>query len=59
MLECQALLGFFMPGESLVMVSGFFAGQGALNPVILIMVVACAAMLGTNWQVAARWAGRV
>ena len=48
MLECQALLGFVMPGESLVMVSGFFAGQGALNPVILIVVVACAAILGDS-----------
>jgi membrane protein DedA with SNARE-associated domain len=24
-LECQALLGFIMPGESLVLVGGFFA----------------------------------
>ena len=28
MVECQALLGLFMPGESLVLVSGFLAAQG-------------------------------
>ena len=27
MVECQALLGLFMPGESLVLVSGFLAAQ--------------------------------
>ena len=47
-LECQALLGFFMPGESLVMVGGFFAAQGDLNPGLLIVVVAVAAMVGDN-----------
>ena len=30
-LECQALLGLVMPGESLVLVGGFFAGQGLLD----------------------------
>ena len=48
MLECQVLLGLFMPGESLVMVSGFFAGQGAFNPVVLIVVVAGAAIVGDS-----------
>jgi membrane protein DedA with SNARE-associated domain len=27
MIECQALLGLFMPGESLALVSGFLAAQ--------------------------------
>ena len=31
MLECQALLGLFMPGESLVLVSGSLAAQGVLD----------------------------
>ena len=30
-LECQALLGLLMPGESLVLVEGFFAEQGLLD----------------------------
>ena len=31
MIECQALLGLFMPGESLVLVSGFLAAQGVFD----------------------------
>jgi undecaprenyl-diphosphatase len=46
MLECQAFLGFFMPGESMVMVAGFLAGQDLLNIRALIVVVAFAAILG-------------
>ena len=30
-LECQAVLGFFMPGESLVLLGGFFAEQGVFD----------------------------
>lgn len=47
-LECQALLGLFMPGESLVLVGGFFAEQGVLNPYVLIGVISCAAILGDS-----------
>ena len=47
-LECQALVGLFMPGESLVLVGGFFAGQGVFNPVALIAVVSIAAILGDS-----------
>ncbi len=47
-LECQALLGLFMPGESLVLLGGFFAEQGLLHPGILIGVVAGAAILGDS-----------
>ncbi len=46
MLECQALLGLFMPGESLVLVSGFFARQGVLNLPLLIAVISGAAIFG-------------
>lgn len=46
MLECQALLGLFMPGESLVLVAGFLAGQQALDIRILIATVASAAIVG-------------
>lgn len=45
-LECQALLGLFMPGESLVLLGGFFSEQGLFDPGLLIGVVAGAAILG-------------
>ncbi|MEO6969675.1 MAG: hypothetical protein ABI217_02130, partial [Chthoniobacterales bacterium] len=38
LLECQAFLGFFMPGESIVMVAGFLAGQDVLDLRALIVV---------------------
>ena len=48
MLECQAFLGFFMPGESIVMVAGFLAGQEVLDLRVLIGVVALAAIVGDS-----------
>ncbi|HEX4665084.1 MAG TPA: VTT domain-containing protein [Chthoniobacterales bacterium] len=48
MLECQAFLGFFMPGESMVMVAGFLAGQAVLDLRVLIVVVAVAAIVGDS-----------
>ena len=48
MLECQAFLGFFMPGESMVMVAGFLAGQDVLDVRVLIVVVAVAAIVGDS-----------
>ncbi|MFH0907821.1 MAG: bifunctional DedA family/phosphatase PAP2 family protein [bacterium] len=47
-LECQAFFGLVMPGESLVMLGGFFAGQGVLDPGVLIFVVSIAAILGDS-----------
>lgn len=47
-LECQALLGLIMPGESLVLVGGFFAEQGLLDPGVLIFVVSIAAIFGDS-----------
>ena len=47
-LECQALLGLVMPGESLVLVGGFFAEQGLLDLGILILVISIAAILGDS-----------
>jgi len=47
-LECQALLGLVMPGESLVLVGGFFAGQGVLDPGLLIGVISISAILGDS-----------
>ena len=48
LLECQAFLGFFMPGESMVMVAGFLAGQDVLDIRALIVVVAVAAIVGDS-----------
>ena len=51
MLECQALLGLLIPGESLVLAGGFLAEQGLLDPGILIFVISAAAMnLGGIWD---------
>ncbi|NVN92221.1 MAG: DedA family protein [Desulfuromonadales bacterium] len=47
-LECQALVGLFMPGESLVLVGGFFAEQGVFDPGLLIVVISIAAILGDS-----------
>ncbi len=47
-LECQALLGVVMPGESLVVAGGFFAEQGLLDPGVLIVVISIAAILGDS-----------
>jgi len=47
-LECQALLGLIMPGESLVLVGGFLAGQGLLDPWILLCVISLAAIGGDS-----------
>jgi undecaprenyl-diphosphatase len=48
LLECQAFLGFFMPGESIVMVAGFLAGEDVLDVRVLVAVVAVAAILGDS-----------
>jgi undecaprenyl-diphosphatase len=48
MLECQALVGLFMPGESLVLAGGFLAQQGSFDPRILIFVISAAAILGDS-----------
>ena len=48
LLECQAFLGFFMPGESIVMVAGFLAGQDVLDIRALIVVVSVAAIIGDS-----------
>ena len=47
-LECQAFLGLFMPGESLVLVGGFFAEQRVFDLDVLIIVISSAAILGDS-----------
>lgn len=48
MLECQAFLGLFMPGESLVIVSGFLARQHLFDLDTLIVTVSVAAIVGDS-----------
>lgn len=58
-LECQAFLGLFMPGESIVMLAGFFAGQEVFDIRVLIGVVAAAAIIGDSIGYEfGRWLGR-
>ncbi|MEP7328695.1 MAG: DedA family protein, partial [Betaproteobacteria bacterium] len=48
MLESAAFLGVIVPGESLVLVAGFFAAQGLFDLGDLIVVVAIGATLGDS-----------
>ena len=47
-LESAAFLGFFIPGETLVMVAGVLASLGILDVSDLIAIVALGAILGDN-----------
>jgi membrane protein DedA with SNARE-associated domain len=48
MLECAAFAGLLVPGESLVLASGFFAHQGILELDVVIAAVALGAVAGDN-----------
>lgn len=48
MLESAAFIGLFVPGESMVVVAGFLAGQGVFDLDVLIVAVAIGATLGDN-----------
>lgn len=47
--ESGLLLGFFLPGDSLLFTAGFLASQGFLNIWILVFVTFSAAILGDNF----------
>lgn len=47
-LESAAFLGVIVPGESLVLVAGFLAAQGAFDLDVLILVIAIGAALGDS-----------
>jgi membrane protein DedA with SNARE-associated domain len=47
-LECAAFLGLVVPGESLVLASGFFAHQGILKLDAVMVAVAVGATMGDN-----------
>jgi undecaprenyl-diphosphatase len=47
-LECAAFAGLLVPGESLVLASGFFAHEGVLELDAVIAAVAIGAIVGDN-----------
>lgn len=55
--ECGLLLGFFLPGDSLLFTAGLFVAQGAIrSPLwVVCLVLVVAAMLG---NVVGYWLGR-
>lgn len=46
--ESGLLIGFFLPGDSLLFTAGFLASQGHLNIILLNTIVFVAAVLGDN-----------
>lgn len=48
MLESAAFLGVFVPGESLVLVAGFFAARGVFDLDALILMIAFSAAIGDS-----------
>lgn len=53
--ESGMFVGFFLPGDTLLLTAGIFAAQGKLSVTAVILVVAIAAMLGDNLGY---WIGR-
>lgn len=45
-LECGFIIGFFLPGDTLLFLAGFLAGKGTLNIFTTIGLIAVAAILG-------------
>jgi membrane-associated protein len=52
-IECGFFAGFFLPGDSLLFLAGFIAGQGTNNIVMTVFAIFLAATLGnvTGYQV--------
>jgi membrane protein DedA with SNARE-associated domain len=48
LLECAAFAGLIVPGESLVLASGFFAHQGILQGDVVIVAAGLGAVAGDN-----------
>ncbi len=46
--ESGMFVGFFFPGDTLLLTAGIFAAQGKLSIVTVIIVIALAAILGDN-----------
>lgn len=54
-LECQAGVGLLMPGETLVLATGFLAHQGLLDRGVLLVAISGAAMFGDGIGYALGW----
>lgn len=46
--ESGLLIGFFLPGDTLLFTAGFFAAQGHFNIYVLIAAIVIAAIVGDN-----------
>lgn len=59
--ESGLLLGFFLPGDSLLFTAGFLASQGVLDLNFLILIIFIAAVLGdsTGYSLGRRFGPRV
>lgn len=59
--ESGLMIGFFLPGDSLLFAAGFLASQGFLNIWTLIIVFFAAAVLGDNigYMLGARYGARI
>ncbi len=53
--ETGLMVGFFLPGDSLLVTAGILAGQGLLNPWLLCGFLSAAAIIGDN---TGYWIGR-
>jgi membrane-associated protein len=55
--ECGLLVGFFLPGDSLLFTAGILAGQGLFNVWILMAILLTAAIVGVavGYAVGAKW----
>ncbi len=47
--ESGLLIGFFLPGDSLLFTAGFLASQGFFNIWLLVLIVVPAAIIGDNF----------
>src|SRR4051812_24298270 len=45
-IECGFFGGFFLPGDSLLFLAGFMAGQGKHNLIVSIFLIFAAAVIG-------------
>lgn len=59
--ECGLLVGFFLPGDSVLFAAGVVAAQGLLNVWVVMALLLAAAIIGvsTGYGVGARWGRRL
>ena len=59
--ECGLLVGFFLPGDSLLFAAGVLAAQGFFNIWVVMILLLLAAVIGVSvgYMVGARWGRRL